>query len=216
MEATKPKIKRPPRPPPRLRTKTGCFKCRERRKKCCERRPICRACERLQIDCVYPESSDPSSISPSASDGSLLIPLDDAEASPIESLAALSPQISTLCLFPGVLKTARDWNIFQYCSTQYIKHLTSPEATSEFRDVSFVFAMGFNEPYVMHAALAPAALHASFAALIPKADAMIYTQSALQGLRQAIQTSTGTPGSVDTFLAASLFLGVFEVGQPAS
>ncbi len=64
----------------------------------------------------------------------------------------------------------------------------------------------------MHAALAPAALHASCASLMPKEDAIVYTQSALQGLRQAIQDSRHLTHRTETFLAASLFLGVFEVG----
>ena len=64
----------------------------------------------------------------------------------------------------------------------------------------------------MHAALAPAALHASCASLMPKEDAIVYTQSALQGLRQAIQDSRHLTQRKETFLAASLFLGVFEVG----
>jgi hypothetical protein len=65
----------------------------------------------------------------------------------------------------------------------------------------------------MHAALAPAALHASYASLIPKEDAIVYTQSALQGLRQAIQDSRHLAPRQETFLAASLYLGVFEVSR---
>ncbi|OAL30461.1 hypothetical protein AYO22_01659 [Fonsecaea multimorphosa] len=110
---------------------------------------------------------------------------------------------------PKGLRTERDWNVFNYCSTQYMRLLTSPEATSKFRDVSFVFALGFDEPWVMHSALAPAALHASFASLLPKEDAMLYTQSALQGLQQALQPRSGRIPPEDAFLAASLFLGDF-------
>ncbi|KUJ14201.1 uncharacterized protein LY89DRAFT_784191 [Mollisia scopiformis] len=49
------------RPPPRLRTKTGCFKCRERRKKCDESRPICSACSRNGFACIWPSTKSPSS-----------------------------------------------------------------------------------------------------------------------------------------------------------
>jgi hypothetical protein len=124
----------------------------------------------------------------------------------------LSPRDSSLWLRPRALRTEQDWNVFQYCSTKFLNLLISPDAMSQFRDVSFVFAIGFDEPWVMHAALAPAALHASCASLIPKEDAMMYTQSALQGLRQALKTpQTLTASSRESFLAASLFLGVFEV-----
>ncbi|KIX00790.1 uncharacterized protein Z518_09855 [Rhinocladiella mackenziei CBS 650.93] len=201
------KIKKPSRPPPRLRTKTGCYKCRERRKKCDERRPICTACERLQIECVYRSPANHSNASPETSQASQRTRTPD---SLIDSLPTISPRNTSLWLRPAGLRTEQDWNIFQYCSTRYIQLLTSPDATSEFRDVSFVFAIGFDEPWVMHAALAPAALHASCAALIPKEDAMIYTQSAIQGLRQAIQAPTRRHTSREPFLAATLFLGVFE------
>ncbi|KAI1459738.1 fungal-specific transcription factor domain-containing protein [Annulohypoxylon moriforme] len=36
-----------------LRTRTGCRKCRERRVKCPEERPVCRHCERLGFTCRY-------------------------------------------------------------------------------------------------------------------------------------------------------------------
>lgn len=201
------------RPPPRLRTKTGCNTCRERRKKCDEIRPICGACDRLQIQCTWREPSTRSSTSPAISDASVACQASEATEDLAEALSNLSSINTSPTLYTGGLRTDRDWTMFQYCSTKFLRLLTSPEATPEFRDVSFVLAIGFQEPWVMHAALAPAALHASCAALIPKAEAMLYTQSALRGLRQAAQTATDAPASRDTFLTASLFLGVFEVWQ---
>ncbi|KAH9888206.1 fungal-specific transcription factor domain-containing protein [Xylariomycetidae sp. FL2044] len=41
------------RPRNDIRTRTGCQKCRERRVKCPEQRPICRHCERLGFACTY-------------------------------------------------------------------------------------------------------------------------------------------------------------------
>lgn len=207
------KPRKPPRPPPRLRSKTGCDKCRERRKKCDERRPICGACARLQLWCTYRELSLHPSASPASPNVSRRDQTPEMLDSPVESLPAISPRSTSLWLRPSGLRTEQDFNVFHYCSTKFIQLLTSPEATSEFRDASFVFAIGFDEPWVMHAALAPAALHASSAALIPKEDAMMYTQSALQGLRQAIQSPNRLSASRETFLAASLFLGVFEVNS---
>ncbi|EXJ88870.1 hypothetical protein A1O3_01934 [Capronia epimyces CBS 606.96] len=231
MDPSKPSRPKPSRPPARLRTKTGCYKCRERRKKCDERRPICSACERLHIDCVYRTPSTASGLSPPASHSSpaaaahwqspesiVASPSDEngnanananAEAMAMAMVIATPPRPSLL-FRPEGLRTERDWNMFQYCSTRYLQLLMAPDATSEFRDVSAVLAAGFEVPWVMHAALAPAALHASHAALIPKEDAIIYTQSALQGLRQAAQSSENQPISNESFLAASLFLGVFE------
>ncbi|EXJ73733.1 uncharacterized protein A1O5_03495 [Cladophialophora psammophila CBS 110553] len=203
------RLKRPARPPPRLRTKTGCYTCRARRKKCDEARPICGACRRLEIQCTYGEFTSPTTASRTPP-----IPSPSARSStmaehPVDVSSIVPMLHRSLSQKPSGLRTERDWNVFNYCSTRYIRLLTSPEATSEFRDVSFVFAIGFDEPWVMHSALAPAALHASFAALIPKEDAMLYTQSALQGFQQALQPTTRRSFPRDAFLAASLFLGDF-------
>lgn len=211
MDPSKPSKR--PRPPPRLRTKTGCLKCRERRKKCDERRPICSACERLHIECVYRKSSSSSGASPQLNQSSPRAQSPESPVvSPSSTTAIATPRITSLWVRPEGIRTERDWNILHYCSTTYIQLLTTPDATSEFRDVSFILSAGFDVPWVMHAALAPAALHASHAALIPREEAIAYTQSALQGLRRAVQGSRTQPASNESLLAASMFLGVFEVG----
>lgn len=38
---------------PRMKGRTGCMQCRRRRKKCCERRPICGQCERIGLSCSF-------------------------------------------------------------------------------------------------------------------------------------------------------------------
>lgn len=40
------------------RTKTGCFCCRKRKKKCDERKPICSGCLRNNLTCVYPTDEE--------------------------------------------------------------------------------------------------------------------------------------------------------------
>lgn len=42
---TKPVIKR---------SRMGCLTCRQRKKRCCERKPQCSECERLGLDCIWP------------------------------------------------------------------------------------------------------------------------------------------------------------------
>lgn len=39
---------------PIVRVRTGCLTCRRRKKKCDEARPICRGCERNDLDCSWP------------------------------------------------------------------------------------------------------------------------------------------------------------------
>ncbi|KAJ4097461.1 hypothetical protein NW760_011141 [Fusarium oxysporum] len=43
------------RPVPIIRSRTGCFTCRKRKKKCDESKPICSGCKRNKLDCVWPE-----------------------------------------------------------------------------------------------------------------------------------------------------------------
>ncbi|GMG22281.1 unnamed protein product [Ambrosiozyma monospora] len=40
---------------PKKRTKTGCFSCRKRKKKCDERSPVCSGCARNFLQCVWPD-----------------------------------------------------------------------------------------------------------------------------------------------------------------
>ncbi|KAH7137484.1 fungal-specific transcription factor domain-containing protein [Dactylonectria estremocensis] len=47
----------PPRRPPIFRVKTGCFTCRERKKKCDEIKPLCAGCKRNKLDCRWPTSA---------------------------------------------------------------------------------------------------------------------------------------------------------------
>ncbi|KAI8675572.1 Zn(2)-C6 fungal-type domain-containing protein [Fusarium keratoplasticum] len=47
---------RPRRRKPILRVKTGCFTCRNRKKKCDETRPVCAGCLRNKVACRWPDS----------------------------------------------------------------------------------------------------------------------------------------------------------------
>ena len=53
------------------RTKTGCFCCRKRKKKCDERKPACSGCLRNNLQCVYPTEEELNKALPSTSFSSL-------------------------------------------------------------------------------------------------------------------------------------------------
>ncbi|KAF5670528.1 C6 transcription factor [Fusarium heterosporum] len=58
------------RPMPIIRSRTGCFTCRKRKKKCDESKPICSGCKRNKLECVWPEpGAVPASNSSSTSQG---------------------------------------------------------------------------------------------------------------------------------------------------
>ncbi|GJN74789.1 C6 transcription factor [Purpureocillium lilacinum] len=53
---------------PIIRSRTGCFTCRRRKKKCNEEKPICSGCKRNKLDCRWPtEAASSSSLSTSSS-----------------------------------------------------------------------------------------------------------------------------------------------------
>ncbi|KAH7157780.1 fungal-specific transcription factor domain-containing protein [Dactylonectria estremocensis] len=45
------------RPMPIIRSRTGCFTCRRRKKKCNEEKPICSGCKRNKLECHWPAES---------------------------------------------------------------------------------------------------------------------------------------------------------------
>ncbi|KAF7552442.1 hypothetical protein G7Z17_g4306 [Cylindrodendrum hubeiense] len=49
------------RPMPIIRSRTGCFTCRRRKKKCNEEKPICSGCKRNKLECHWPTESSNSS-----------------------------------------------------------------------------------------------------------------------------------------------------------
>ncbi|RGP77481.1 hypothetical protein FLONG3_4400 [Fusarium longipes] len=55
------------RPMPIIRSRTGCFTCRKRKKKCDESKPICSGCKRNKLDCIWPEPATNNSSSTSSS-----------------------------------------------------------------------------------------------------------------------------------------------------
>ncbi|EMT64871.1 Zinc finger protein 1 [Fusarium odoratissimum] len=59
---------------PILRVKTGCFTCRNRKKKCDESRPVCSGCRRNKIQCRWPSPQLPLQSPPNANDSPSLEP----------------------------------------------------------------------------------------------------------------------------------------------
>ncbi|UPL03507.1 hypothetical protein LCI18_014441 [Fusarium solani-melongenae] len=58
---SKPPIKKRPAKLFHKKSRTGCQRCRARRVKCDEAKPICSNCTRLELDCVYDRAKSPSS-----------------------------------------------------------------------------------------------------------------------------------------------------------
>ncbi|KAK7422934.1 hypothetical protein QQZ08_009292 [Neonectria magnoliae] len=56
------------RPMPIIRSRTGCFTCRRRKKKCNEEKPVCSGCKRNKLECHWPTESSNSSSSQKRAD----------------------------------------------------------------------------------------------------------------------------------------------------
>ncbi|KAM0440019.1 hypothetical protein ACHAPT_001121 [Fusarium lateritium] len=54
------------RPMPIIRSRTGCFTCRRRKKKCDEKKPVCSGCKRNKLECHWPEPTNNNSSSSSS------------------------------------------------------------------------------------------------------------------------------------------------------
>ncbi|KAM4055854.1 fungal specific transcription factor [Hirsutella rhossiliensis] len=67
---------------PIIRSRSGCFTCRRRKKKCNEEKPLCSGCRRNKLDCRWPAESSSSSIARQSR---------DRTCSPSPSLAHASP-----------------------------------------------------------------------------------------------------------------------------
>lgn len=73
---------RPRRRKPILRVKTGCFTCRNRKKKCDETRPVCAGCLRNKVACRWPDSHPHSPSSTEHDNGEKALDLRPSAPSP--------------------------------------------------------------------------------------------------------------------------------------
>lgn len=192
------------RPPPRLRTKTGCFKCRLRRKKCDEIRPRCGGCCRQNFDCVYP--TNPRAKSPTHSSNSFskfegcAIPATDLELC-WSSLPIEQPTDFTFA--------TEDWLLY-YFHNAFTPILIRSHAHPIYQDPSYLCTLQNSTEWVRSAFLANAASHASWTIPYLRPWAMMHYSKAVSSLQMAIDEGR-VDGSEDSTLAAVVFLLLFEV-----
>ncbi|KAH9211290.1 fungal-specific transcription factor domain-containing protein [Leptodontidium sp. 2 PMI_412] len=191
------------RPPPRLRTKTGCFKCRLRRKKCDEIRPRCGGCCRQNFDCVYP--TNPRAKSPTHSSNSFskfegcAIPATDLELC-WSSLPIEQPTDFTFA--------TEDWLLY-YFHNAFTPILIRSHAHPIYQDSSYLCTLQNSAEWVRSAFLANAASHASSTIPYLRPWAMMHYSKAVSSLQMAIDEGQ-VDGSEDSTLAAVVFLLLFE------
>ncbi|KAF4983909.1 hypothetical protein FZEAL_786 [Fusarium zealandicum] len=81
------------RPMPIIRSRTGCYTCRRRKKKCDEKKPICSGCKRNKLECHWPEPTNSSSSSqpPASKAGASAAP--DVTGSPFGGSSTSAQQL---------------------------------------------------------------------------------------------------------------------------
>ncbi|CZR64073.1 uncharacterized protein PAC_13970 [Phialocephala subalpina] len=164
------------RPSARLRTKTGCFKCRERRKKCDELRPVCSGCSRNGLSCRWPgtqsTSTSPNSTR-SRSPGSLVT----------TSSRCPSPE-NVLFDKWGVdaLQSPRACKLFEYYRSAVQPHLIRSHAHPIYFSSGWFIHGALQHSVLMDALLACSAVHLS--CFYPE-----YRLTAIEFYSQAVSTT---------------------------
>ena len=196
-------------PPPRLRTKTGCFRCRLRRKKCDEIRPRCAGCRRQDFACLYPEKPEIDAEVHSRKTAQDCITLHRSSKS-LQELEATRSWASVFVKQPTDFTFANeDWLLYHF-QNEFTPLLIRPYAHPIYQDSSYLCNLQYAASWVRSAFLANSALHASCKIPYLKSSAMVHYSDAVHGLQRAIDDGA-VDGSEDCTLAAVVFLLLFEV-----
>ncbi|PCD28580.1 hypothetical protein AU210_011139 [Fusarium oxysporum f. sp. radicis-cucumerinum] len=173
----------------RLRTQTGCLKCRKRRKKCDEVKPQCKGCIRNGLECTWPTAADliadrrrvPLSWKSQPSLPEVLSGLSLQHA---DYVALLSHFVDSIC--PRIVR--------RECRPEYFNH-------------EYILRLAYVCPPLMAVIIAVAA----FDKETPRYDrlAMESYQFSLHNLRTRIARAANA-GNDDALLATTVFLCVFE------
>lgn len=199
---------------PRLKTSTGCQRCRIRRKKCDERRPVCSQCYRLNLSCTW-LSADKISLqkAESASNKTTLIrPLRDIEINLVPSSRHQTAAIGK-SLGEGYLPF-QDQVHFDLTvqSSASLRELISQTANPEFKDTSFLITMALQNNWLRDA-LASFTAH-TFSTQkndrVQKKLAPTLYHSGVSKLRSHIEATQAGGGSI-AILGAMIFLGMSDV-----
>ncbi|KIW13607.1 hypothetical protein PV08_08797 [Exophiala spinifera] len=156
------------------RTKTGCLTCRHRRKKCDERRPICRGCTRNELRCLWKDPSHSRPPGPYIDQAHgrkqcVLVVADDPNQA-ISSAPALQPPDLVLRLPPNQLHYASDracalTSVSLGLLSHYIIHTGALLAAAPLEHSPFItqlLPLACLDDTLMHAILATSAAHLSF------------------------------------------------------
>ncbi|KAJ9618336.1 hypothetical protein H2204_013067 [Knufia peltigerae] len=209
----------------RLRTRTGCLTCRDRRKKCDERWPICSGCDRNLLRCCWrhrarsPDSGRRQHVSDSSSRQVSREPrprLPEQQhklvVASTTNWTAKRPELLPLTLVtaqtPG-LRTALDHSLFAYSIDKLLPLMARPYVHPDYERFSSHLTVALHEPIVMDVLLASAAIHLSAGQSDKQVQALKYYSSAVRMLRQKIDHSE-IDGTEDWLVLVAVIFCLFE------
>lgn len=176
-----------------LRVKTGCLRCRKRRKKCDESKPICGACKRWAFTCIWPGSGDDQLASSEAHSNCASL----ARATSSHGCSAF-----------------RDQTQFTFLQNFAIVYQTliCPLAGSEYKNVNQVVVISLREPWIRDAlnAFTGYMLFSKTSDTKMKEVALSSYQMAVVGLKNRLCHKL-QEGEELPLIVAATFLGLVEV-----
>ncbi|KAH8671979.1 fungal-specific transcription factor domain-containing protein [Tricladium varicosporioides] len=207
------------RPAPKLRTKTGCFMCRKRRKKCDEVKPVCTDCSKHSFKCVWPA---PGHVHLHVREDGHRTPLIVAKRHPpnrtkVELLSTPFSDDSTkiglarspVYGLPGI-RTSVEHHLSLCFKDKFMPTLLRANAHPAFGEYSPLFGLGADCSTLMEIFLATTAMHTSWTNPKFKTIAVKYYNSVVSSVRKAIETSA-VEGDEDWLLLTTNFMCIFEI-----
>lgn len=169
------------------RTRTGCLTCRQRKKKCDEEKPRCRACKRNKLDCSWPPHirrrfnlDDFQEISNDGNSQALVVVEKSStetsvESAPTSHTGGVSPEFTNnteldevvwswgLNTFLSPMRAGMSLPVSQTLLSHYLESTApklSPSPDVPF--VSWVMPIAYNDDLLMHSILALSGAHLSY------------------------------------------------------
>lgn len=209
----------------RHRSNTGCFKCRQRHKKCDEIKPTCSACIRIGTICRYPEPRTPeiedtlgSGLQRSSLSGLLKNAENIQQATDPETLV---PGFDDPAVLQGsatsVMRDITDKDIFAYLCVTGATILRYPTrlfpASSNVNTFRLGFPMARQIPTHLHALLSVAAAHRRHVQPHFQEHATKHQVLAVSGLREGLATATSQSAPPEWVCGTAAVLCMYEVSR---
>ncbi|KAJ5831710.1 fungal Zn binuclear cluster domain-containing protein [Penicillium riverlandense] len=195
----------------RVRTKTGCFPCeiktsldsdqpmltdagRQRRKKCDETRPRCRACTRNELGCQWPSGNEQR---------------DGRRAQRCRISAVSDLRLSPLVPLPAPFQLQEHGYLYRYYASTLVPRLVRKNSLARFLDQTHFLRLAWEFPPLMGAMISIAGMQLASSsrwAIQCAIESYIYTISGLQKTIAQLRN----PETNDGLLATVISLSVFE------